>query len=112
MRQKVTYQTGVKYKASLDVKLTGTLATDKDISTTIYCNLRYLDAEGKQDHIGFAGGSLGLSTEDGWKHWEFEFEIPASSTFRGNDQFAFYTNPTDGAGVGYMIDNLSVQKVQ
>ena len=112
MRQKVTYQTGVKYKASLDVKLTGTLATDKDITTTIYCNLRYMDAEGKEDHISFAGGSLGLSTEDGWKHWEFEFEIPASSTFRGNDQFSFYTNPTDGAGVGYMIDNLSVQKAQ
>ena len=113
VRQNVTYQTGVKYKASLDIKLTGTLASDKDVTTAVYCNLKYMDADGKQDHISFgAGSSINLSTEDGWKHWEFEFEIPADSTFRGNDQFSFYTNPVGDAGVGYMIDNLTVEKVQ
>ena len=113
VHQDVTYQTGVKYKASLDIKLTGTLASDKDITTTAFCNLKYMDAEGKQDHIMFGeGSSINLSTEDGWKHWEFEFEIPVDSTFRGNDTFSFYTNPVGDAGVGYMIDNLTVEKVQ
>lgn len=47
VKQNVTYQTGVKYKASLDIKLTGTLTSDSDVKTAVYCNLKYMDKDGK-----------------------------------------------------------------
>lgn len=76
----------------------------------MYCNLKYRDGDGKLDHILFPGGNITISTEDGWQHWEFEFTISADSTERDNDQFAFYANPVDGEGVGFLIDNVTVEK--
>ncbi len=103
--QNVKYTPGAKYKVSVDAKLLG----EGNISTQIFFNARFMDAEGKTDHNTF--GNLQISTDDGWKHWEFEFEIPASSTFRGNDQFTFYSNPANEVGVGYMLDNITVEKI-
>ena len=59
VKQNVTYQTGVKYKASLDIKLTGTLTSDSDVKTAVYCNLKYMDKDGKQDHISFPPKTVG-----------------------------------------------------
>ena len=111
VQQSCTYTPGATYKASLDVKLTGTLSKSEGISTSMYCNLKYRDGDGKLDHILFPGGNITISTEDGWKHWEFEFTISADSTERDNDQFAFYANPVDGEGVGFLIDNVKVEKI-
>ena len=111
VQQSCTYTPGATYKASLDVKLTGTLSKSEGISTSMYCNLKYRDGDGKLDHILFPGGNITISTENGWKHWEFEFTISADSTERDNDQFAFYANPVDGEGVGFLIDNVKVEKI-
>lgn len=105
IRQNVKYVPGTKYKVSLDVKLLGEGGTE----TQIYFNARFMDAEGKIDHNGYS--NLQLSVSDGWKHWEFEFDIPESSSFRGNDQFTFYTNPVGDVGVGYLLDNITVEKI-
>lgn len=47
VQQSCTYTPGATYKASLDVKLTGTLSKSEGISTSMYCNLK-LQGWGRQ----------------------------------------------------------------
>ena len=94
----------------MDIKLTGTPTKASDVTTQIFCNVRYLDADGKIDHITFPGSNVTLNSSDDWRHWEFSFEIPENATSRSDDQFTFYSNPVGDEGVGYMIDNLIVKK--
>ena len=110
MGQVVQFTPGTKYNVSLDIKLTGTPTKASDVTTQIFCNVRYLDADGKIDHITFPGSNVTLNSNDDWKHWEFTFEIPENATSRSDDQFTFYSNPVGDEGVGYMIDNLIVKK--
>ena len=110
MGQVVQFTPGTKYNVSLDIKLTGTPTKASDVTTQIFCNVRYLDADGKIDHITFPGSNVTLNSSDDWRHWEFSFEIPENATSRSDDQFTFYSNPVGDEGVGYMIDNLIVKK--
>ena len=41
-------------------------------------------------------------------HYEFSFTIPESSTDRSNDELCFYTDPKDGKGVGFYLDNVVI----
>ena len=100
----VNYAPGTVYKVTGRAKIVGT-ADSTDISTMFHCNAKYLDAEGKNDHIVFGKNSAAGE----WFDFEFEFEVPANiATTSG--QFTFYTNPVDSKGVSYMFDDIVVKK--
>ena len=108
VRQNTVFTPGTTYKVSVDLKVTGTL-TSEDVRTQVFCNPNYRAADGKIDH-NFPICEGQISPADGWKTYTFEFTVPADSAFRDRDQFTFYANPVGDEGVGYMFDNLTVEK--
>lgn len=111
IRQKVTYTPGAKYLVSFDVKLLGTNdgKTDDSISTSIYVNAVYLDAENKKDHIV---KSFPVTVSKGWVHIECEYTVPLNSTIRTDDQFAIYANPVGDLGANYQVKDVKVTEVK
>ena len=109
IRQKTTFTPGMTYSVSVDIKLTGTLTKTEDVETEIYCNTIYTGADGKTDH-NFLFTDKKISTNDGWQTYTFEFTIPEDTTFRDKDCFTFYANPIGDEGVGYMLDNIVIEK--
>ena len=79
------------------------------METEIYCNTIYTGADGKTDH-NFLFTDKKISTNDGWQTYTFEFTIPEDTTFRDKDCFTFYANPIGDEGVGYMLDNIVIEK--
>ena len=49
-----------------------------------------------------------IAVADGWTHIEFSFEVPEGINPTKDDFFSFYTNPFDGAGCSYRLDNIKV----
>ncbi len=104
---KQTYTPGKTYKVSLDVMLAahGT-STDipDDFTAQVIPNIRYKD--NNNDH---PLGDNRISVSAGkWTYYEFSFTIPESSTDRSNDELCFYTDPKDGKGVGFYLDNVVI----
>ena len=108
-RQSVHYDADTTYSVSVDVKILGTKSGKTDVGTTFHCNARYTDAEGKWDHIV---NSKKIAPADGWQTVTFTFAIPAGIVPDAKDEFSFFTNPADGEGFNYMIDNVKVTKVK
>ena len=79
-------------------------ATD-GVKTKFHCNAVYVGLDGKKDHVVFGKD---VAVADGWTHIEFSFEVPEGIEPTKDDVFSFYTNPFDGAGCSYRLDNIKV----
>lgn len=114
------FKPGKTYKVEYDVRLLGKgediSGEDGDCATSIICNMRYSDSQGKTDHISGANddASMGVSLKvsDGWKHVSFEYTVDAGSTLRDNDQFSVYANPVGEESANYYIDNIVVTELE
>lgn len=114
------FKPGKTYKVEYDVRLLGKgediSGEDGDCATSIICNMRYSDSQGKTDHISGANddASMGVSLKvsDGWKHVSFEYTIDENSTLRDNDQVAVYANPVGEESANYYIDNVVVTELE
>ena len=71
-------------------------------------NAQYLQPDGTNDHIV---GRLELTASHGWKHFKFRFTVNENSEVRTNDTLSFYSNPVNGNGVGYYLDNVKVTEI-
>ena len=106
LRPDQTYQIDYDLKmASLD----SNFDIDKSIPAVINCNIRYSDPGNKTDHVI---GTKKLTVADGWVHCSFKVTVNANSEDRSSDEFAIYSNPVDGMGVGYYLDNIVVKEVE
>ncbi len=106
-RQNVTYVPGATYTARAKVKLLGT-TSDSAMSSNVYFNTVYIDADGKADHAPYyVSGST-----DGWVSLEYTFTIPEDTTDRSRDQLAIYCNPYNELGVSYLIDDVELHRIK
>ena len=101
------YTTGGKYKVKVDVRL-ASHGTDENIPADFEAVLCFNAQYDGKDHVL---SRLPLKASDGWKTFEFEFSIDASSKSRDYDNFCFYSNPVGGKGVGYYLDNIEVVEI-
>lgn len=101
MRQKVAYVPGVTYKVTADIK-----AVNEDENGFVCCNAVYKDGD-KVDHVVWQNNTINGTD---WKHFEFTFTVPITSTDRSQDKFCFYSNPNGDKGFAFLIDNITVQK--
>ena len=109
--QRVRYKAGATYVVECDMKimsLNRNLDVDPDLKTTMCANAQYLQPDGTNDHIV---GRLELTASDGWKHFKFRFTVNENSEVRTNDTLSFYSNPVNGNGVGYYLDNVKVTEI-
>lgn len=106
MVKDVTFTPGTTYQINFDVMLD---PNGKNDSSELFCNMRYLDADGKTtDHIV---KGMGVSKSDGWLHYSASYTVPASSTNRNYDQFTIYSNPkgdNNERETAYYVDNVRV----
>ena len=105
MRKYVTFTPGTTYRIDFDVKLD---PDGKNESSEVLCNMRYLGADGKKDHIV---KHLSVSKSDGWLHYSATYTVPTSSTDRRYDEFSIYSNPKGDnyeKETAYYVDNVKV----
>ncbi len=110
VNQKAVFGSGNKYSVTMDVKLTKTASGKTEgVNTTFHANMQYEDSPGKMgNHLVVRKP---LTVEDGWQTITFTFSVPVGVQYNPNELFSFYTNPYNGEGVGYMIDNIVVEKL-
>ncbi len=109
--QNVRYKPGATYIVECDMRLMSLNQDTKispDLKTTMCANAMYLQTDGTNDHIV---GRLEITAADGWKHFKFQFTVAENTETRTNDTLAFYSNPVDGNGVGYYLDNVKVTEI-
>ena len=109
--QRVRYKPGATYIVECDMKimsLNRNLDISPDLKTTMCANAQYLQPDGTNDHIV---GRLELTAAEGWKHFSFRFTVAENSEVRTNDTLSFYSNPVNGNGVGYYLDNVTVTEI-
>ena len=105
MQKSVTFTPGTTYQIDFDVMLD---PNGKNESSEVFCNMRYLDADGNKDHIV---KQLNISKSDGWLHYSATYTVPASSVDRSYGQFTIYSNPKGDNNeneTAYYVDNVKV----
>ena len=108
MYQYVNYEPGTMYEVTCDLKLTAKGNGETSGSTEIYFNPQYTGADGKFDHQKNLGW---FSMGEDYKTVTFRFEIPEDAVMGKKDTFSFYSNPIEGEGVGYCVDNIQIRRV-
>ena len=110
--QPVSFTPGKTYKIDYDVRIAAVGMETEDLEDKEYavmCNFKYLDGDGKTDHIVSA---LKIKPSDGWQHYSATYTVNANSVDRSADQFTIYSNPDGDAPVGYYFDNVAVVPVE
>ncbi len=108
---KVKFEPGATYVVEFDARMTGTNAGDTTpgISTGIYINAQY-DGTDTRDHTAaVTGGALVMSDKIEWTHFKGEISIDEKCN-NVNDIISIFTDPIDGGGASYQIDNFTMTK--
>lgn len=82
-------------------------------STDLFCNLQYMDENGKTDHNDH---HVKITKNGGWVHFSARQTVSANSTDRSKDLFTVYSNPynhgkADASSCFYYLDNVKVTVV-
>lgn len=101
---------GTTYQIDFDVMLDPNSPAN---STDLFCNLQYMDENGKTDHNDH---HVTIKKNGGWVHFSAQQTVSANSTDRSKDLFTVYSNPyhygkTDASSCFYYLDNVKVTVV-
>ncbi len=111
IRYAAEYEPGATYRVEYDVKLIGSYSDNPDnAETEICCNLRYRDktASNSIEHVI---KNLRINVDDGWVHVTVTHTVNNIGSNSGAE-FTIYANPQNGEGFNYMLDNISIVKVE
>ena len=101
---------GTTYQIDFDVMLDPNSPAN---STDLFCNLQYMDENGKTDHNDH---HIRITKNGGWVHFSAQQTVSANSTDRSKDLFTLYSNPynygkEDESSCFYYLDNVKVTVV-
>ena len=105
-----TFTPGMTYQIDFDVMLDPNSPAN---STDLFCNLQYMDENGKTDHNDH---HVKITKNGGWVHFSARQTVSANSTDRSKDLFTVYSNPynygkADASSCFYYLDNVKVTVV-
>ncbi len=105
-----TFTPGMTYQIDFDVMLDQNSPAN---STDLFCNLQYMDENGKTDHNDH---HVKITKNGGWVHFSARQTVSANSTDRSKDLFTVYSNPynhgmADASSCFYYLDNVKVTAV-
>lgn len=105
-----TFTPGTTYQIDFDVMLDPNSPAN---STDLFCNLQYMDENGKTDHNDH---HVKITKNGGWVHFSARQTVSANSTDRSKDLFTVYSNPynhgkADASSCFYYLDNVKVTVV-
>lgn len=105
-----TFTPGTTYQIDFDVMLDPNSPAN---STDLFCNLQYMDENGKTDHNDH---HVKITKNGGWVHFSARQTVSANSTDRSKDLFTVYSNPyhwgkEDASSCFYYLDNVKVTVV-
>ena len=82
---------------------------DGDFTGNLLVNAQYTDPFGAVDHV--VGATPKIKVSDGWYHFSCEFKVNENSLDRSKDKISFFSDPSDGKGVGYYFDNVKITEI-
>ena len=105
-----TFTPGMTYQIDFDVMLDPNSPAN---STDLFCNLQYMDENGKTDHNDH---HVKITKNGGWVHFSARQTVSVNSTDRSKDLFTVYSNPyhygqADASSCFYYLDNVKVTVV-
>ena len=108
----IRFNKGATYMLEMDVKI-GAHGTntelDGDFTGNLLVNAQYTDPFGAVDHV--VGATPKIKVSDGWYHFSCEFKVNENSLDRSKDKISFFSDPSDGKGVGYYFDNIKITEI-
>ena len=104
-----TFEPGATYLVEFDVKLKG-FNNDKPEVGGCWININFIYLEDKGENNHFVN-AVQLGTSDGWVHVKKELTVLPTTSDRKNDKWTVYSNPVEGIGVDYYMDNIEVTKI-
>ena len=105
------FKENTSYKIDYDIRLIGSNSKQADgpTQTSFNTNFRYADkgAFNDFDHVVRTANVSQISVDDGWVHYSATYTVTKIDNHE-RSEFSLYTNPKDGFGFSYYLDNIVV----